>query len=205
MTADIITMDPPWPYDGSPTKDGAAGKHYKLMSYEDLAALPVKKMLTPTGALLLWTTGPMMPMAIKLIEEWGLHFRNVAYVWVKINAEGEIIKGQGPPPTYTKQNAEYILFASVEDPVEYVLLATKKRRGRPFPLHDFAQAQVVKARKRAHSQKPSKFKRLIEEITGPDAVRVELFARKEREGWHCFGDELDGQDIALSMADFIAQ
>lgn len=202
MKASLLYADPPWLYSGDPNKMGAAGKHYAMMSQDELAALPIRELLADKGALLLWTTGPRMPEAIDLIRRWGLHYRNVAYVWVKTNLEGDVIGAQGPPATFVKQNAEYVLFASVEDPVEYVLLATSNKAGRPFKIQDFAQAQMVFARKKGHSVKPKAIHKRIEKICG-DVPKLELFGREKREGWTVLGNEIDGKDIAMAIQEFL--
>jgi N6-adenosine-specific RNA methylase IME4 len=48
-------------------------RHYRTMSFTELAALPVKALAAPTGChLFAWTSGPFLPQALKLIEAWGL-------------------------------------------------------------------------------------------------------------------------------------
>lgn len=175
---DIVYADPPWYYYGSKIKDAAAGKHYPLMSQEELASLPVRDMMSKRAALFLWATCPRLNFAIELIERWGLHYRGVAYVWIKTNARGEIIAGQGVPPTFTKPTTEL------------VLAATTTPAGRPFPLHDLAQGQVVLARRAEHSRKPPVFRERIEALCG-NRSRIELFARERARGWDAWGVEAD--------------
>lgn len=174
---DIVYADPPWYYYGSELKDAAAAKHYPLMSQEELAQLPVRRMMAKRGALFLWATCPRLNFAISLIERWGLHYRGVAYVWVKTNGRGNIIAGQGIPPTFTKPTTEL------------VLAATTTPQGRPFPLLDLGQGQVVLHPRSAHSSKPSIFRTKIEELCG-DRPRIELFARERAPGWDAWGAEL---------------
>jgi N6-adenosine-specific RNA methylase IME4 len=174
---DIVYADPPWSYYGSPIKDAAAAKHYPLMSQAALSKLPVREIMARRAALFLWATGPRLHMAIELLQNWGLHFRGVLYVWVKTNQRGEIIRGQGVPPTFTKPTSEF------------VLAATTARTGRPFPLRDLAQAQVVLHPRARHSQKPAIFRTMIEELCGRRR-RIELFARESVPGWASWGSEI---------------
>jgi N6-adenosine-specific RNA methylase IME4 len=174
---DIAYLDPPWLYYGSPTKDAAAGKHYPLMSLEQLAALDVRRILNKRAAAFVWATCPRLHYAIKLIEAWGLHYRGVAYVWVKVNKRGDIIAGQGVMPTFTKPTTELLL------------AATTTPTGRPFPILDLAQAQVVLAPRGAHSEKPPIFRGLIEQLCG-DRPRIELFARTRVPHWDAWGAEI---------------
>jgi N6-adenosine-specific RNA methylase IME4 len=175
---DIAYVDPPWFYYGSPIKDAAAAKHYPLMTPEELAALDVRSVLNPRAALFLWATCPRLNFAFALLDAWKLHYRGVAYVWVKTNRRGEIIAGQGVPPTFTKPTTELLL------------VATTMQTGRPFPIRDLAQAQVVLHPRGAHSEKPAIFRTLIEDLCGKRS-RIELFARSRAPGWHAWGAELD--------------
>lgn len=171
---EIVYADPPWSYYGSPIKDAAAAKHYPLMSQEALSRLPVREIMAKRAALFLWATGPRLHFAIELMQRWGLHFRGVLYVWIKTNRRGEIIRGQGIPPTFTKPTSEF------------VLAGTTALTGRPFPLLDLAQAQVVLHPRAEHSKKPAIFRTMIEQLCG-NRPRVELFARESAPGWVSWG------------------
>jgi N6-adenosine-specific RNA methylase IME4 len=176
-TFDIVYADPPWFYYGSQIKDAAAAKHYPLMSQEDLARLPVRSIMSKRAALFMWATGPRLDFALDLIARWGLHFRGVAYVWVKTNRRGNIISGQGVPPTFTKPTTEF------------VLSATTMAAGRPFPILDLAQSQVILHPRGLHSEKPPLFRELIEKLCG-DRQKIELFARTRAPGWQSWGADL---------------
>lgn len=75
-------------------------------------------------------------------------------------------------------------------------------KGRPLKIADETVAQVfaldevagddgevVLAPRGAHSEKPAEVAARIEAMY-PDASRCELFARAERPGWACVGDQL---------------
>lgn len=174
---DIVYVDPPWHYYGSGVKDAAAAKHYPLMTQAELEALDVRSILNKRAAVFMWATCPRLNYAIDLIAKWGLHYRGVAYVWVKTNRVGKIIAGQGVPPTFTKPTTELLL------------AATTVRTGRPFPIRNFAQAQVVLHPRGEHSQKPAIFREHIETLCG-DRPRIELFARTHAGGWDAWGAEV---------------
>lgn len=190
---DVILADPAWPYYGSKMKDAAAGKHYDLMDWDDLARMPVREALNPKGAVFMWGTGPLLHKQIALLEQWGLHYRGVAFVWVKTRKDGGIIHGQGVPPTFVKPTTEFLL------------AATTMPKGRPFPILDSAVGQVViteddeweteviAAPRGKHSKKPDIFRQRIVQICG-ERRRLELFARDQAPGWEATGLELDGTD-----------
>ena len=174
---DIAYVDPPWFYYGSAVKDAAAGKHYPLMSAEDLARLDVRSLLSDRAALFMWATCPRLDHAIDLLRAWKLHYRGVTYVWVKTNVRGEIIAGQGVAPTFTKPTTELLL------------AATTHPTGRPFPIHTLRQAQVVLHRRGRHSEKPAVFRDMLLDLCG-DRPRIELFARERAHGWDAWGAEI---------------
>ncbi len=147
------------------------------MTLEELCGLDVRTMLNKRAALFLWATCPRLNFAFTLLDAWKLHYRGVAYIWVKTNRKGEIIAGQGVPPTFTKPTTELLI------------VATTMPTGRPFPIHDLAQAQVVLHPRGAHSEKPAIFRTLIEKLCGKRS-RIELFARARTRGWDSWGAEL---------------
>lgn len=179
-THDVVLIDPPWSYTGSPTKMGAAAKHYPLMSDQALRdfRLPAD-LLAPTGVMFMWATSPRLDFALNLLHEWGLTFRGVQFVWVKTKKDGLTpIGAQGVRPSIVKPTTEYVLAAS------------RIRTGRPMRLADESIRQVVLAPRGAHSAKPSAVHERIEALY-PDARRIEIFARTTRPGWDAWGNEID--------------
>src|SRR5262245_20095662 len=65
-------------------------RHYKTMSFAELAALPVTGLAAPTGChLFLWTSGPFLPQALALIEAWGFRFSTRCFTWLKTRRDWE--------------------------------------------------------------------------------------------------------------------
>jgi len=175
----VVLADPPWKYYGDPNKSQAAGKHYPMMSYEELKALPVKSIMAKKSILFCWTTSSKMSETCRLISDWGLNYRGVFQIWVKTNKEGKPISGQGIRPSFTKPTAEYLL------------VATTAREGRTYPLLTESMPNVVLAARpgNIHSRKPSEFRKNITDLLG-DLRRVELFARESIDGWDAWGNEV---------------
>lgn len=178
---DIVYADPPWMMYGDPNKMGAAGKHYSLMADDQLEAMPVKSLLRDPkhGAFFIWATCPRLDQAVRTIAAWGLHYRGVAFNWVKTRQDGNVMGAAGVPPTGTKPTSELCL------------LATTNRSGRPFPLLDAAVPQIIMAPRGRHSEKPAITREHIVRLYG-DRPRIELFARQSAEGWHAWGNEAPG-------------
>ena len=175
----LVLADPPWPYYGDPNKMAAAGKHYDLMSMEELEAMPVKEICSKKAACFMWATGPRLHEAVDLMRAWGFHYRGVAWVWVKTRQDGEIMGPAGVPPTFVKPTTEFII------------AGTTNKVGRPFPIQTSKMRQVVLAPRGKHSEKPAVFHKNIEELCG-DVKKIELFAREPKEGWVTTGFELTG-------------
>ena len=80
------------------------------------------------------------------------------------------------PPTFTKPTTEFVLAATT--------IAT----GRPFPILDLGQGQVIMEPRAEHSRKPAVFRQRIEALCGQRS-RIELFSRESASGWDSWGAE----------------
>lgn len=173
----VVLADPPWSYTGQQDKWGAAAKFYNLMDDEDIYQLPVGPLLANPGVLFLWATGPKLHIAIEAIKAWGLHYRGIAFVWVKTTKAGVPIAAQGVRPSIVKPLTEFVLAAS------------HKAEGRPLPLADESVIQTIFSPKGEHSAKPIEVHERIERLY-PDLTKIELFARQRYGGWDAWGDEV---------------
>jgi N6-adenosine-specific RNA methylase IME4 len=187
---DVVLTDPPWSYTGQQDKQGAAAKHYPTMTDAELAAftLPVD-MLAPKGVLFMWATAPRLDAAMLLLDAWGLTYRGTAFVWVKTRKSDPLVPigAQGVRPSIVKPTCEFVLAAS------------RVRKGRPLPVADESISQVVLAPKGAHSAKPDAVQERIEALY-PNASRIEFFARTRRPGWEAWGNEISADHAAVPLA-----
>jgi len=174
---DVALIDPPWSYYGADDKWAAAAKFYATMPAQQIAEMPIPRILAPRAVAFVWATSPLLDVAVDTMRAWGLHFRGVAFVWVKSRADGSPIGAQGVRPSIVKPTAEYVLAGS------------RVARGRPMKLHNEGVRNVVLAPRREHSRKPEAVYDAIESLY-PDARRVELFARTTRPGWDAWGNEI---------------
>lgn len=177
MGYDVVLIDPPWSYHGSQTKWAAAAKFYPTMSDNDLLSFPVRSIMSDKSVMFCWATSPRLDFAFQCISAWQLHYRGVAFVWVKTTHAGIPIGAQGVRPSIVKPTTEYVLSAST---VQY---------GRPMPIADEGVCQTVLAPRSTHSTKPNAVMERIERLY-PDASKIELFARQTRDGWAAWGNEL---------------
>jgi N6-adenosine-specific RNA methylase IME4 len=182
---DVALIDPPWSYFGDQTKDGAAAKFYGTLTDEEVYNLPVRDMLNERAVAFVWATSPRLDAALDSIKAWGLHYRGVAFVWVKTTKEGRPIGARGVRPSIVKPTCEFVLACSTV------------KKGRPLPIADESIQNTVLAPTTEHSAKPNAVHERIEALY-PQASRVELFARKQREGWYCWGNQINQTTTAES-------
>jgi len=176
---DVILADPPWAF--SAWNVNTAHKHvsrqYPTMEMEDIASLPIKEITSENCVLFLWATWPKLRDTFQVLENWGFTYRTLAWVWVKSNKSGfGFFTGMG---YYSRSNSEPCLLAV--------------KGSMPVARHDIQALIYSPVRK--HSQKPDDQYRKIEALY-PNMKYLELFARRKRDGWDSWGNEIES-DITL--------
>jgi N6-adenosine-specific RNA methylase IME4 len=92
----VIYADPPWTFEtySEKGKDRSPERHYRVMTLNDIKALPVRKLAADDCVLFLWTTWPHLWQAREVIEAWGFTYRTLGFVWVKLNPSQKYLKFQ---------------------------------------------------------------------------------------------------------------
>lgn len=173
----VIVADPPWGYRNfSAKKHGAVAAHYETMPYEDMAKIPVSRFAAEESVLFLWATAPKMVEAVDLIRAWD--FIPVTTIpWIKTNRDGSIYCGIG---FWFQSCCEYLLIGRRGH-----LRKAKSAATRGLLIGKDRQFYCTKPSK--HSTKPESLQDWIEDRwQGP---YLELFARRERPGWTCWGHD----------------
>ena len=167
----VILADPPWQYRNN--AKGAASKLYNTMSMDDMKSLKVNNLTDKDCVLFIWTTFPQIQEALDLIKAWGFTYKTGA-AWHKITKNGRDAFGPG------------FFFRSAS---ELLLLATK---GHP-KLKTRDNRNIITAITQGHSRKPDIQYQIIERMF--DGPYLELFARKERSGWTCVGNQIVEENL----------
>jgi len=182
VKAKTAVIDPPWPYNIT-SKDkklsGYSDAKYQPLGAKALKELPIGDVVD--GYLFLWTVGPFIPLASELITAWGFDYIT-AMTWQKLTKNGKLAYGAG---YWFRGSSEYVLVG-------------KKPGNLSVRTHERNAFQTIAE---PHSKKPESFQDMIEKhFPGP---YLEVFARRQREGWTCLGDECpgDGKDIRESLDD----
>lgn len=175
MSFDIVLADPPWSYYKS-NHTHHVGNHYETMTAKELQSFPWDSYVN--NVLFMWATCPKLDEAIDLGRSIGLHYRGVAFVWIKTSKNGKPLGAMGVRPSIVKPTTEMVLsFATT-------------RKGRPLRLSREDIVQTVFAPIGRHSEKPEEIQDRID-MMYPNYSKCELFARRRRAGWHSHGNELE--------------
>ena len=165
----IIVVDPPWPIKKLTHKKrpNQINMDYVTMGIDEITALDIDSLAGDICWCFLWTTQKYLFQAKPILEGWG--FKHLlTMVWEKTYG-----RSSGMPLYGFRWNGEFILVGYKAKPDLW-----PKRRLIPA---------VFSAENIRHSQKPDKFYELIKPL---GENRIDLFARKKREGWTAWGDEI---------------
>jgi N6-adenosine-specific RNA methylase IME4 len=168
----VVYADPAWPFDAysGKGKQRSAERHYDTESIERIKALPVPTLVADDCALLLWAVWPRLDDALDVIRAWGFEYKTCGFLWVKRNPKGEgLFWGMG---YHTRSNSEPCLLAVRGSP-----------RRLASDVHQIVQDPIAE-----HSAKPEEVARRIGRLYG--GPYLELFARRPREGWTTWGNEM---------------
>jgi N6-adenosine-specific RNA methylase IME4 len=162
-----ILADPPWDVPSQKGRKGA-GRHYSLMSIDEIAALPISRLAADDAHLWLWVTNADWREQVSVMDAWGFTYR-ACLTWIKPRI------GLG---WYLRNQTEHLLLGV---------------RGRA-PMRFRGQGSWMYAPLQEHSHKPEEQFAVIERCSpGP---YLELFARRRRPGWSAWGNEVES-DIVL--------
>jgi N6-adenosine-specific RNA methylase IME4 len=191
-----IVADPPWPYrnvktGGSMTSGSAA--QYSVMTMDEILTLPVPEIAAKNCCCFLWTTTPLLPQGLAVLDRWGFEFKSALYwdkknyplgFWFRGRVEPCLIGIRGKVKAFRSSAVNIIQ----DEPTDEYLGLTQDPARSSDCYGDF----VLEEKARGHSVKPEALWNLIEPVIekqGP-APRIELFSRRERPGWDAFGNQV---------------
>ena len=162
-----IVVDPPWPMKKTGKRKSRLNQGTKLdyptMSLDEIKCLPVQSISSTNSVLFLWTTHSFLESSFDVMRSYGFKYQR-CLTWDKGN--GMCLFG-------FHHRTEMCLFG-----YRGKLEAFPRRKAIPT---------VFSGKSSKHSAKPDEFYELVEPF-GED--RVDIFARKHREGWVVWGNEV---------------
>ncbi|XP_076251443.1 methyltransferase like 4 isoform X2 [Rhynchophorus ferrugineus] len=170
---DLILLDPPWWNKYIRRKRKKSPDAYNMMYNTDLKSIPIEKMLTETGIVVVWCTNSsqhLHDLTQNIFPKWGVKFVAKWY-WVKITTLGDPICEFSEPPG--KQPFEQIIFGY---------------RNPSKCLPDSGKL-LISVPSAIHSSKPPLVE-VIQNLLPENPQCLEIFARYLLPNWTSYGNEV---------------
>lgn len=164
--------------DKLPGNGRGAEKHYGVLSVEDICRFPLPP-LVDDALLFLWRVSSQVEEAYQVVRAWGFTPKS-ELVWVKTTKDARLDE---EAPALAFGMGRYVRAAH-----ETCIVAAKGKA--TSLIRDHAVRSVFYAPREEHSKKPEAFYDLVERLAG--GPYCELFARRQRPGWQCYGDQSGG-------------
>jgi len=174
-----ILADPPWKFQNRTGKMAPEHKRlyrYHTMTNEEILSMPIKELALPKSHLYLWVPNALVDLGLHVMKEWGFEYKTML-IWYKIRKDG------GPDRRgvgfYFRNVTEVVLFGN---------------RGQLRTLQPGrSQENIITTQKRGHSIKPDELYEIIESCTPPALFFRIYSARRTRNNWISWGDEVEPQ------------
>jgi N6-adenosine-specific RNA methylase IME4 len=179
-------VDPPWHF-GTWSDKGrgkCADRHYDCLSLTEIEALPVGELFRRDAAIALWFPQHVSHLAPEVMRAWGFAPRTQG-AWAKQSSTGR---------RWHFGNGKILRCAA-----EFYLIGV---RGHP-PVRSHGVRNLIVAPVRAHSHKPDQLHADMEQLF--DGPHLELFARRHRPGWTCWGNQLEPLSVKEEDHDVAVQ
>jgi N6-adenosine-specific RNA methylase IME4 len=178
-----ILIDPPWRFvnrTGKMAPEHRRLHRYPTLSFDEIAALPVGALAALQAHLYLWCPNALLAEGLRIMQAWGFTYKT-NLVWYKIRKDGG---PDGRGVGFYFRNVTELLLFGVKGKLR------TKQAGRK-------QVNILISRKQEHSWKPEEQYQIIEACSpGP---YIELFARRQRAGWTCWGDQAETYEVARPL------
>lgn len=174
-----ILADPPWNV-GSMVLDkwkSPLSDKYLTMKTEEIAKLPIWNFTDNDCSLFLWTTHTFLEDALFIMRTWGFKY-HIILTWDK---------GKGWTLFGFHRRTELVLYG-------YKGKMNIRQNGQAINTFEKDIPDLFYEKSTTHSKKPERFYKIIE--TNTPEPRLELFARRKRQGWDVWGNEVES-DIEL--------
>jgi len=171
-----ILIDPPWNETGGGRIKRGADRHYHLLKDHEILQEIIKSgVFSPADSchMYLWVTNSFLKSGLFLMQALGFRYlTNLAWIKDRFGL-GQYFRGQH----------------------ELLLFGVKGR----LPAMVKNQPTAIMANRTEHSRKPDEAYAVIEAVSPPP--RLEMFARRRREGWDAWGEEIkhEGGDFHESV------
>jgi N6-adenosine-specific RNA methylase IME4 len=169
----VIVVDPPWPIEKirKRVRPNQVEMDYPTMTLDEIKSLPIGALAENPCTLFLWTVDKYLYQSRAILEGWGFKY-HLTMAWDKTN--GLAMYG------FNRQT-------------EFILVGFLGKHD-AYPKRKTIRTSFT-AKSKRHSEKPDEFYQSLAVLPGN---RIDVFARKPREGWDVFGNEVES-DIDLGL------
>jgi N6-adenosine-specific RNA methylase IME4 len=162
VVADVVVIDPPWPYGTEYDPDWRGACPYPELSLDAIREDVAKHVRFADNCVLwLWTTHQFMPDAFPFLRAWGFEHKAIL-TWAKNRM------GLG---TWLRSQTEFCILAVKGTPT--VTLTN--------------QSTLLHGPVREHSRKPDEFYALVDSLC--HGTKLDFYSREPRSGWLQFGND----------------
>ena len=222
----LIVADPPWAFSDklsmSKVKRGAEAQYKGTLSLQDIKDLPVKYIAAENAVLALWVPSSMLKDGLETMEAWGFNFKQT-HIWVKTKKEPlkgllKIIGKKWLGLLNKKDLTEVLEDFDISEILAFGLgrlfrqtheICLIGTRGNVYDkLENKSQRSVHFGPVTKHSEKPEDLQDMLDKMFPSFEKKIELFARRDRIGYDCFGNECKstyGQDIRYCLWNMIME
>jgi N6-adenosine-specific RNA methylase IME4 len=198
MKFNVIVSDPPWSFSDPLTHNSVkrgASSNYSTMTIEDIKNLPIEDIAEDDAILVLWCPSSLLQQGLDVMKSWGFEFKQT-HIWVKTKQEPlkDLLKKLKDDALYHIMNFNmnttlaFGMGRLFRQTHEIALIGV---RGKIYKyLENKSQRSVDLFPALKHSKKPETIQNMLD-IMFPcfPGKKLEMFARRDREGWLCIGNE----------------
>ncbi len=197
-----------------------AEANYKTMSISDIKSIPINEVSDPNGCVLgLWVPSSLLQEGLDVMKAWGFTHKQT-YIWVKTKKDyfadikSNILKAVKSESSIKEAILKSFENVSLQDTLSFgmghlfrqtheICLIGINNTKIYKSLENRSQRSVSFSYNIRHSEKPQHLHDSLSKMF-PNSNKLEIFARKNKEGWTCLGNELcNGEDIVTSLKKII--
>jgi N6-adenosine-specific RNA methylase IME4 len=191
----IIVADPPWrfsdnlKYEKRDSTVRGVNLMYPTLNLTEIKKLPVGELAAENALCALWVPSAFLKAGLDVLEAWGFEYKQL-WIWGKTSKKNPL-------------NLAFGMGRLARNCHEPCLIGIKGKYT-PF-LEDRSQRNMFMHPSLKHSQKPESIQTSLDKMF-PNWDKLELFARRDRSGWTCVGNEAPGtpdEDIRDSIGNLL--
>ena len=191
----IILADPPWrfndnlKYEKRDKTVRGVNYMYPTLDLSAIARLPISDLTAENALCALWVPSAFLKAGMDILEAWGFQYRQL-WIWGKTSKRDPL-------------NLAFGMGRLARNCHEPCLVGIKGKYTKHLKNH--SQRNLFMHPTMKHSQKPESVQDSLD-LMFPEWDKLELFARRDRKGWTCIGNEAPltaGEDIRDSISDLV--